>query len=258
MALDVVRVRVAAVLVVRRQHVRPEGPDQPDQRLGRLLERDQPEAPRRERRLRVALGPPRVDEAQPVLADAEDVPGAFHLLTPDLGDVGLHVGKTLYVILQRLGGENPDKLADIHEDERSEWMASAYVEGTNLYEDDEQAKAEIIRLNKRVYQLHNDQDHESPFAHIYWTCRQWSYDYFNAFYARIGSRFEKYYPESETAGLGLETVKQHIGDVFQESDGAIVFKGEDHGLHTRVFINSEGLPTYEAKDIGLIMAKKRD
>jgi arginyl-tRNA synthetase len=30
------------------------------------------------------------------------------------------------------------------------------------------------------------------------------------------------------------------------------------GLHTRVFINSEGLPTYEAKDVGLIMAKWRD
>lgn len=174
------------------------------------------------------------------------------------GDVGLHVGKTMYVILQRLGGESPDKLNEVPAAERSEWLSSAYVEGTNLYEDDEAAKAEIITLNKRVYQLHNDQDHDSPFAKIYWTCRQWSYDYFDDFYARIGSKFEKYYPESETAGLGLETVKAQVGKVFEESDGAIVFRGEDHGLHTRVFINSEGLPTYEAKDVGLIMAKKRD
>lgn len=174
------------------------------------------------------------------------------------GDVGLHVGKTMYVVLQRLGGENSDNLSDVPESERSEWLASAYVEGTNLYEDNESVKTEIIKLNKRVYQLHNDNDHDSPFAQIYWTTRGWSYDYFNAFYERIGSHFERYYPESETAGIGLETVKQHIGDVFVESDGAIVFRGEDHGLHTRVFINSEGLPTYEAKDVGLIMAKKRD
>lgn len=174
------------------------------------------------------------------------------------GDVGLHVGKTLYVVLQRLGGEYPEKLNDVPEDQRSEWLASAYVEGTNLYEDNEQAKAEIIVLNKRVYQVHSQGDHDSPFAHIYWTCRQWSYDYFNEFYDRIGSHFEKYYPESETAELGLKTVKEQIGKVFEESDGAIIFPGEKYGLHTRVFINSEGLPTYEAKDVGLIIKKKQD
>lgn len=174
------------------------------------------------------------------------------------GDVGLHVGKTMWAMLNKLGGENPEKLADIPESERSEWMGAAYVEGSNAYEDYESAKAEIIALNKRVYQLHNDNDHESPFAQIYWTTRQWSYDYFDKFYAQIGSHFEKYYPESETAGVGLSTVKQHIGKVFQESDGAVVFKGEDYGLHTRVFINSEGLPTYEAKDVGLIMKKRDD
>jgi len=174
------------------------------------------------------------------------------------GDVGLHVGKTMWAVLRELGGENPDKLADIAEDERSEWMAKAYIAGTRAYEDDEQAQAEIVSLNKRVYELHNQNDHESPFAHIYWTCRDWSYQYFDAFYARIGSHFEKYYPESETAPLGLQTVREHVGDVYQESQGAIVFDGEKYGLHTRVFINSEDLPTYEAKDVGLIMKKWAD
>jgi arginyl-tRNA synthetase len=46
--------------------------------------------------------------------------------------------------------------------------------------------------------------------------------------------------------------------VYEESDGAIVFNGEKYGLHTRVFINSHGLPTYEAKDVGLIMQKWQD
>lgn len=174
------------------------------------------------------------------------------------GDVGLHVGKTMYVILQRLHGENPERLSDIPEDQRSQWMAECYVEGTNLYEDDEKAKAEIVALNKRVYQLHSDNDHDSNFAQIYWTCRQWSYDYFDEFYGRIGSKFERYYPESETATLGLEIVRKHIGEVFEKSDGAVVFKGEDYGLHTRVFINREGIPTYEAKDVGLIMKKYED
>jgi arginyl-tRNA synthetase len=175
------------------------------------------------------------------------------------GDVGMHVAKTMWAIIKRLGGEHPEKLDDIASSERSEWMAAAYVEGTNAYEEDENAKADIVALNKKVYQIHTDNDHESPLAQIYWTCRTWSYDYFNAFYDRIGTHFEKYYPESETAPTGLKTVlEQKEKGVYQESDGAVVFVGEPYGLHTRVFINSEGLPTYEAKDVGLSIKKWDD
>ncbi len=175
------------------------------------------------------------------------------------GDVGLHAAKTMWAILEDLGGENPDELDSIPEDGRSEWMAKCYVTGTRVYEEDEAAKAAIVALNKRIYGLFSDNDHESPFAKIYWTCRQWSYDYFNAFYGRIGTPFEKYYPESEVAPIGLATVKEQLKKgVYEESDGAVVFDGEKYGLHTRVFINSQGLPTYEAKDVGLAMKKWQD
>lgn len=175
------------------------------------------------------------------------------------GDVGLHVGKTMWAILRDIGGENPDKLDQIEPAKRSEWMASCYVTGTQAYEDDEAAKAEIIALNKKVYQIHTDNDHQSKFAQIYWTCRGWSYDYFNDFYRQIGTKFEKYYPESETAPTGLATVlEQKDKGVYHDSDGAIVFEGEDYGLHTRVFVNNQGLPTYEAKDVGLSLKKWAD
>jgi len=175
------------------------------------------------------------------------------------GDVGMHVAKTLWAMMKELGGELPEKLADIPVAERSEWMAKRYVEGTRAYEEDEQAKAEITILNKKVYQLHTDNDHESSLAQLYWTCRGWSYDYFNEFYARIGTSFEKYYPESETAPTGLATVlEQKEAGVYKDSEGAIIFEGEPYGLHTRVFVNKEGLPTYEAKDVGLSIKKWDD
>jgi len=174
------------------------------------------------------------------------------------GDVGLHVGKTMWAILKEFAGEYPEKLDQIPTEEHADWMAKAYVAGTQAYEADEEAKVEITALNKRIYRLHSDDDRDSPFAQIYWKCRDWSYAYFDAFYARIGSSFEKYYPESLTAPVGLATVRQHIGDVYEESNGAIIFDGEKYDLHTRVFINSEGLPTYEAKDVGLIMLKDQD
>lgn len=174
------------------------------------------------------------------------------------GDVGLHVAKTLHVVLTRLGGEKPEALETIDHQQRSDWLASAYIEGTNLYESDEEVGREIVRLNKRIYQIHEKNDHDSPLAQIYWTTRQWSYEYFDSFYKQIGSRFDKYYPESQTASIGLQTVQSLVGKVFEESDGAVIFDGEKFGLHKRVFITSEGLPTYEAKDIGLLILKKQD
>jgi arginyl-tRNA synthetase len=175
------------------------------------------------------------------------------------GDVGLHVAKAMWAIVRELGGENPEALESVEAGSRPVWMARLYAEGSQAYEEDEQAKGEIVEYNRRVYELQAKNDHESDFAKIYWACRQWSYDYFDAFYDRIGTHFEKYYPESETTQIGLDTVReQQKRGVYKESDGAVVFDGEAYGLHTRVFINSQGLPTYEAKDVGLIMTKWKD
>jgi arginyl-tRNA synthetase len=175
------------------------------------------------------------------------------------GDVGLHVAKNMWAILKTLGGEEPEKLSEIDSNKRADWLSDRYVEGNEAYETDDEAKQAIVNLNKRIYELFDTNDHDSAFAKIYWTCREWSYDYFNEFYKRIGSNFEKYYPESETAPLGIATVREQLRKgVYELSDGAVIFNGEKYGLHTRVFINSQGLPTYEAKDVGLIMAKWRD
>lgn len=183
------------------------------------------------------------------------------------GDVGLHVGKTMWAIIRQASGGELDEgkaatqiagLADQPLAERIALISKCYIDGNDAYEHDEQAKAHIAEYNRRVYELHASGDHESAFAKVYWTTRAWSYDYFDDFYGLIGSKFEKYYPESQTAPLGLTTVREHVGDVYEQSQGAIVFAGEKYGLHTRVFINSQGLPTYEAKDVGLIMAKWQD
>ena len=65
--------------------------------------------------------------------------------------------------------------------------------------------------------------------------------------------------QSQTAPVGLKTVlEQKEKGIYVESEGAIVFVGEPYGLHTRVFVNSEGLPTYEAKDVGLSIKKWDD
>jgi arginyl-tRNA synthetase len=176
------------------------------------------------------------------------------------GDVGLHVGKTMWAIINVLGGELPDKLNEVDASKRSEWLSARYVEGNSAYEQDEEAKAAITANNKRVYEVHAQNDHDSAFARIYWTCREWSYDGFHELYKQLEvTDFERYIAESEVTPLGIEMVNKGLENgVFSRSDGAVIFAGEPHGLHTRVFLNSKGLPTYEAKDLGLAALKWQD
>lgn len=164
------------------------------------------------------------------------------------GDVGLHVAKTLYILEQKSPA-----------DFTIEDIAKCYIEGTAAYEDSEDAHARITELNKKIYQINSENLHDTTLAELYWKGRELSYDYFKDFYARIGVKFDKFYPESTVADLGLKKVKEELEKgVYEISDGAVIFNGEKYGLHTRVFINKEGVPTYETKDVGLIFTKWQD
>ncbi|MBQ2643401.1 arginine--tRNA ligase [Candidatus Saccharibacteria bacterium] len=164
------------------------------------------------------------------------------------GDVGLHVAKTLYILEQKSPA-----------DFTIEDIAKCYVEGTAAYEDNVEAHAKITELNKKIYQINQENDRSTKLAKLYWKGRELSYDYFKDFYAHIGVNFDKFYPESTVADLGLEKVKAELEKgVYEISDGAVIFNGEKFGLHTRVFINKEGVPTYETKDVGLIFTKWQD
>ena len=197
-----------------------------------------------------------------ILARLLERSGAMIHRTNFGGDVGLHVAKCLWGIIDELGGEYPDKLSAVSSDvfERSRWISACYVKGAAVYEANESDKAAIDELNKTIYGFHNNNDHESSLAKIYWQTRQWSYEYFDAFYESIEVAPFHYYPESETAPVGLEVVREQLAKGnLKESDGAVVFEGdESKHLHTRVFITSKGLPTYETKDIGVIWQEKAD
>lgn len=141
------------------------------------------------------------------------------------GDVGLHVAKAVWGIKQ--GAENP------------------YVFGDKAYTEDEGAKREIEEINKKIYDRSDKEINK-----IYDEGKKKSLEAFHSIYRVLGTEFDYLFFESETAEIGKKIVEENVGKVFEKSEGAVVFKGENFGLHTRVFINSEGLPTYEAKDLG--------
>jgi len=155
------------------------------------------------------------------------------------GDVGLHVAKAIWGIQKK--GYDPKNIDQLGE---------AYVYGNTMYEDDEEAKNEIHTINKHVYA-----GDDETINTIYKDGRDASLARFEELYKKLGTTFDHYFFESETWRRGQELVEKHTGDVFEKSDSAIVFPGEKYGLHTRVFITSEGVPTYDAKEIGLAFLK---
>ncbi|MEK7567866.1 MAG: arginine--tRNA ligase [Patescibacteria group bacterium] len=148
------------------------------------------------------------------------------------GDVGLHVAKAIFAKKQK--PELP-------------WGA-AYKMGSDLYE---VYKNEIDEINKKIYDKS-----DSEINKFYESGRKETLQEFEIIYKKLGTKFDHYFFESETAIFGKKMVEEGLGKgIFENSDGAIIYPGEKHGLHTRVFINKFGIPTYEAKDLGLAKLK---
>ncbi len=156
------------------------------------------------------------------------------------GDVGLHVAKTVWAI--KNSGEYKDDI---------KFLGDMYVYGSNQYDENENSKKEIIEINKKIFEKSDSEINE-----IYNKGRALSLKYFDGIYAKLGTKFNNFFFESEVADSGIVIVKEFLKKgIFEISEGATVFPGEKYGQHTRVFINSQGLPTYEAKELGLTKRK---
>lgn len=162
------------------------------------------------------------------------------------GDVGMQVARSVWG-MRELASETPDESAPLAE--KTAFLGKCYAFGTQKAEESEDIVAEQTTINKAIYERSDE-----AINALYDKGRAWSMDHFEEIYKLLGTKFDHYTPESSVWKLGVEEVKAHP-EVFAESDGAYIFRGEEHGLHTRVFLNSKGLPTYEAKDLGLVKKK---
>lgn len=176
-----------------------------------------------------------------------EVSGAKVIRANYQGDVGPHVAKAIYG-LQKFGLPSENKNVS----EKAEYIGECYSKASNLYETDENIKKEIDEINKKIYEKSDPKINE-----IYEWGRKITLEAFEIIYKILGTKFDKYYFESAVAEIGQKIVKRNEKGIFERSDGAIVFHAEkyDSKLHTRVFINSQGLPTYETKELGLTATK---
>jgi arginyl-tRNA synthetase len=170
------------------------------------------------------------------------------------GDVGLHVAKTIFSMQHQ--PKEAFLSSGLSLRENVALLGSAYAVGSDAYASSDKWKQEIIDINKKIYSKE-----DVTINKLYEWGRKVSLEYFETIYKRLGTNhggekaFDFYFFESSTGEFG-KTVVEKYHEIFEKSDGAIVYKGDEaRGLHTRVLINKEGLPTYEAKELGLAQMK---
>jgi arginyl-tRNA synthetase len=192
------------------------------------------------------------------------------------GDVGMHIAKSIWGLLQIIQEENIN--LEIFENSthklKVQLLGRAYAKGAGAYKEDPEAEKEIKDINHTVYAIAQDIEIEKynwtpsirysdfiksdkysfeKIASLWKLGVRWSLEYLESnIYKRLYTTFLRQYMESETQYLSEKNINLAIEQgILEKSDGAIVFKGEKYGLDTRVFLNSLQLPTYEGKELGL-------
>ncbi|MBT6069192.1 arginine--tRNA ligase [Candidatus Peregrinibacteria bacterium] len=180
------------------------------------------------------------------------------------GDIGPHVAKCIWGMMNMPDKNGFSPIRSVEEarayeaeflttpERKVQYLGTAYAYGGKAYEADKDGSSgvqdAVREINKKVYLK------DPEIMPLWEVTRSWSLDYFEHTYKRFGSHFDHLFFESQMYERGAEIVKANIKgeggkDVFEESDGATVFRGEDYGLHTRVFLTSEGNTTYEGKEL---------
>ncbi len=158
------------------------------------------------------------------------------------GDVGMHIAKCIWALKEVDPKDYPTTA-----DEKVALLGKMYAKGATAFEEDENIKKEIVAINKKIYSK------EDPVINKMWDLgREWSFEKFRELYKRVDTTFHREFMESETLKLSEKYIKEALEKgILKESDGAVILDGTPYGIDTRVYLNSEKLPTYEGKELGL-------
>ncbi len=168
-------------------------------------------------------------------------------------DVSLGIGKAVWQFLE-YGIKKIDEFETISE--KMQFLGRCYAEGTQAFVDNRELETSVRAITQDIYE-HRD----TPAYEAYKIGRDLNLEYFIQMTARLGSAFDGFIFESEAGKVSKEIIAEHTPSVYTESNGAVIFEPtesdleENKSLHTRVFINKDGNPTYEAKDTGLLKLK---
>jgi arginyl-tRNA synthetase len=155
------------------------------------------------------------------------------------GDIGPHIAKALWAFSNLYKCKLPKGK------NKAEWLGEIYAE-TEKRMQDEKVANEVVEINKKLY------EGDKQIAKLWKITRKWSLDYFDEIYKELGTKFDKFYFESQVGEKGIKIVKDALKKgIAKESEGAIIIDLEKYGLGIFVLVSKEKTPLYPAKDLEL-------
>jgi len=180
-------------------------------------------------------------------------------------DISLGIAKAIYII-KKNGIKKLKQLKQSKQGEIVKYLGEAYVGGAKFYLENPDRQLEIKQIAKNIFKdnfFHNLFNKDKK---LYLLTRDINLKYFFNILKDLGSNLDKIIYESEAGVIGEKIVRENVGKgkVFEVGEfGAIFFdtknkKNNKENSETvkSVFINREGHPTYESKDLGLLKLKK--
>jgi arginyl-tRNA synthetase len=157
------------------------------------------------------------------------------------GDIGPHIAKALWSFINVYNCKVPEE----KEKNKAEWLGELYAE-TEAKMQDEKVANEVAEINKKLY------EGDKEIMKLWRTTRKWSLDYFDEIYKELGTRFDKFYFESEVGEKGIKIAEVALKKgIAKESEGAVIIDLEKYGLGIFVLISKEKTPLYPVKDLEL-------
>lgn len=175
-------------------------------------------------------------------------------------DVSLGIAKAIYIILEDKK-QGIDILETKNEAKIIPYLGECYVRGVKLAEENPELESKIKELSHELFnQIDGGSTISSDVYDLYTEARTINLTYFKHVIESLGSHIDSYIFESEAGNVGKELVTNNPTIFIEGERGAIIYIPDEarKDLHTAVFVNSEGHPTYEAKDLGLIDKKFAD
>ena len=159
-------------------------------------------------------------------------------------DISIGIAKAIFVLLEEhQDGSVPNDISE---------LGNAYVKGVQRFEEDESIHKRVKEIADNLYAKKDSLEYG-----MFEITKAFNISYFEEITKKLGSHFDSYIYESQAGEVGKEIVLKNTPAVFTESEGAIVYVPDESKKHlnTSVFINSQGNPTYDAKDLGLLDLK---
>ena len=116
------------------------------------------------------------------------------------GDIGPHVAKCLWGFINLHKSKAP-------KENKGDWLGKVYAEASRKFNENEKVKKEVMKINKKLYERDNE------YLKLWKMTRKWSLDYFNKIYKELGTKFNKFYFESQidkrAKKISLELLKRN-------------------------------------------------